>query len=166
MIKGVWGTTPFTHSGRFFSTTQTQITLSPGQSTPPPIMIAGGGERVTLRQVAQSADACNLGSFGMVSGSPSNEGLPRKLAALRHAWAAIREHPANPSDRLAHPCGKRGAFEGQTPAVRPFWSAKALLWLLERLCICRNAYPGDCLLSGVGRCRYPILHRADARYRR
>jgi alkanesulfonate monooxygenase SsuD/methylene tetrahydromethanopterin reductase-like flavin-dependent oxidoreductase (luciferase family) len=52
-------------------------------------MIAGGGERTTLRQVAQYADACQLGSFGMVSGATTPEEIGRKLAVLRQHGQAI-----------------------------------------------------------------------------
>ena len=44
----------------------------------PPILIGGGGERKTLRLVAQYADACNLFDTGL-----GPEGLPRKLDILR-----------------------------------------------------------------------------------
>jgi F420-dependent oxidoreductase-like protein len=44
----------------------------------PPIMVGGGGERKTLRLVAQYADACNLFDTGL-----GPEGLPRKLEVLR-----------------------------------------------------------------------------------
>jgi alkanesulfonate monooxygenase SsuD/methylene tetrahydromethanopterin reductase-like flavin-dependent oxidoreductase (luciferase family) len=37
------------------------------QKPRPPIMIAGGGEQLTLRAVARLADACNVG------GSPDGE---------------------------------------------------------------------------------------------
>jgi F420-dependent oxidoreductase-like protein len=44
----------------------------------PPIMVGGGGERRTLRLVAQYADACNLFDTGL-----GPEGIPRKLDVLR-----------------------------------------------------------------------------------
>jgi F420-dependent oxidoreductase-like protein len=44
----------------------------------PPILIGGGGERKTLRLVAQYADACNLFDSGL-----GPDGIPRKLEVLR-----------------------------------------------------------------------------------
>ena len=44
----------------------------------PPILIGGGGEKKTLRLVAQYADACNLFDNGL-----GPEGIPRKLDILR-----------------------------------------------------------------------------------
>lgn len=44
----------------------------------PPIMVGGGGEKRTLRLVAQYADACNLFDTG-----PGPDGIPRKLQVLR-----------------------------------------------------------------------------------
>ncbi|GAA2738468.1 LLM class F420-dependent oxidoreductase [Pedococcus aerophilus] len=44
----------------------------------PPILIGGGGEKKTLRLVAQYADACNLFDNGL-----GPEGIPRKLEVLR-----------------------------------------------------------------------------------
>ena len=51
-----------------------------------PIMIGGGGEKKTLRLVAQYADACN------VFGSP--EGIARKYAILAEHCAAVGRDPA------------------------------------------------------------------------
>jgi F420-dependent oxidoreductase-like protein len=51
-----------------------------------PIMVGGGGERKTLRLVAQYADACN------VFGSP--EGIARKYAILDAHCAAVGRNPA------------------------------------------------------------------------
>jgi F420-dependent oxidoreductase-like protein len=51
-----------------------------------PIMVGGGGERKTLRLVAQYADACN------VFGSP--EGIARKYAILDAHCAAVGRDPA------------------------------------------------------------------------
>jgi alkanesulfonate monooxygenase SsuD/methylene tetrahydromethanopterin reductase-like flavin-dependent oxidoreductase (luciferase family) len=83
IIRGVWGTEPFSFHGRHFQATDAQVTPLPLQRTGPPFLIAGGGERVTLRQVARYADACSLGSFDMVSGEPTSNGIRRKLAVLR-----------------------------------------------------------------------------------
>ena len=44
----------------------------------PPILIGGGGEKKTLRLVAQYADACNLFDLGL-----GPDGIPRKLDILR-----------------------------------------------------------------------------------
>jgi alkanesulfonate monooxygenase SsuD/methylene tetrahydromethanopterin reductase-like flavin-dependent oxidoreductase (luciferase family) len=48
-----------------------------------PVMIAGGGERVTLRQVAQYADAANFGADGTPGAVQETEGVRHKLAVLR-----------------------------------------------------------------------------------
>jgi alkanesulfonate monooxygenase SsuD/methylene tetrahydromethanopterin reductase-like flavin-dependent oxidoreductase (luciferase family) len=47
-----------------------------------PILVAGGGERTTLRYVAEYADACNLGAVGWAGGVYSPEDISRKLAVL------------------------------------------------------------------------------------
>ncbi|WP_392542087.1 LLM class F420-dependent oxidoreductase [Oryzobacter telluris] len=50
----------------------------------PPIMVGGGGERRTLRLVAQYADACNLFDTGL-----GPEGVPHKLEVLRGHCADV-----------------------------------------------------------------------------
>lgn len=56
----------------------------------PPILVAGGGERKTLRLVARYADACHLID---APGSPHGHDLRRKLDVLReHCAAAGRDY--------------------------------------------------------------------------
>ncbi|NNM46135.1 LLM class F420-dependent oxidoreductase [Knoellia koreensis] len=50
----------------------------------PPILIGGGGEKKTLRLVAEYADACNLFDTGL-----GPEGIPRKLDILREHCEAV-----------------------------------------------------------------------------
>ncbi len=76
-------------SGEAFSgahSTATRLLNSPQAISRPrvPIMIGGGGERKTLRLVAQYADACNV--FG-------------DAARIAHKYAVLREH----CDRLGRP---------------------------------------------------------------
>ena len=72
------------HEGKHF--TATRLLNSPQSISRPrvPIMIGGGGERKTLRLVAQYADATNV--FGDPDG-------------LRHKYAVLREH----CERLGRP---------------------------------------------------------------
>lgn len=92
IIRGVWGDEPFTFQGRTFQTNKAHVTPPPVQRPSPPLMIAGGGEQVTLRQVARYADACNLVMFGtgLLSAAGTADELRRKLAVLQHHCEALR----------------------------------------------------------------------------
>jgi alkanesulfonate monooxygenase SsuD/methylene tetrahydromethanopterin reductase-like flavin-dependent oxidoreductase (luciferase family) len=82
ILNGVWSDDPFTLEGRFFRTEAARIVPPPLQRPRPPLIVAGGGERVTLRQVAQYADACNIGAGDATGGARTLEDARRKLAAL------------------------------------------------------------------------------------
>jgi len=64
-----------TWKGRYYSITDARNVPRPVRDGGPPIMIGGGGERRTLRLVAQYADLCN------VSGGPAT--IAHKLDVLR-----------------------------------------------------------------------------------
>ena len=84
MWEGERGTEAELHGRR---THATHLLNSPQSISRPrvPIMVGGGGERKTLRLVAQYADACN------VFGSP--EGIARKYAILDEHCAAVGRDP-------------------------------------------------------------------------
>jgi alkanesulfonate monooxygenase SsuD/methylene tetrahydromethanopterin reductase-like flavin-dependent oxidoreductase (luciferase family) len=145
IIRGVWGTTPFSFAGRHFSTTTARIEPAPLQLPGPPLLIAGGGERVTLRQVARFADACQLGSFGMVGGSESVGSIRDKLDILRRhceavgrpydtvlrthftGWLILAEDEHRLRDKVqrSFPGGLDGRFTGQ-------WSGFAMAATVDR----------------------------------
>ena len=82
------------YAGRYYQLAETICSPRPIQSPRPSILIGGGGERKTLRLVAQYADACNL--FG-----GDIELVRHKLAVLdRHCEDAGRD-PASVQRTLA-----------------------------------------------------------------
>ncbi len=76
IIEGVWGDEPFSFHGNYFRVEAMRVWPRPIQQPRPPIMIGGGGEKRTLRQVARFADACNFGPATL-------EEIRRKFAVLR-----------------------------------------------------------------------------------
>jgi alkanesulfonate monooxygenase SsuD/methylene tetrahydromethanopterin reductase-like flavin-dependent oxidoreductase (luciferase family) len=100
IMRGVWGPEPFSFEGRHFRAKNARIEPAPYQQPSPPILIAGGGERVTLQQVAACADASQIGMFGLMSGDGSLETVRRKMAVLnghlqtagRGADSVLRTH--------------------------------------------------------------------------
>src|SRR5215212_3758154 len=86
IIRGVWGPEPFSFRGRHFRVKDAHVTPPPVQGVPP-IVIAGAGER-TLRQVAELADACNIGPV-VTGGVDTLEQARHKLEVLRRHCDAI-----------------------------------------------------------------------------
>ena len=78
LILKMWTERRSTFHGRYFHVEDAILEPKPMQKPHPPVMIAGGGEQLTLRVVARLADACNL-----VRGD---------VAAARHKLAVLRRH--------------------------------------------------------------------------
>lgn len=78
LIRKLWTEPRTTFHGRYFQVEDAILEPKPIQKPSPPVMIAGGGEQMTLRAVARLADACNI-----VDGD---------IADVRHKLAVLRRH--------------------------------------------------------------------------
>jgi alkanesulfonate monooxygenase SsuD/methylene tetrahydromethanopterin reductase-like flavin-dependent oxidoreductase (luciferase family) len=83
IVRGVLSTTPFSYQGKYMQVQQAHLPFGPVQHPSIPLLIAGGGERVTLRQVAQYADASNFGPHPFTGSASRVEDVIRKCQALR-----------------------------------------------------------------------------------
>ena len=77
ICKAMFTQDPATFEGRYYQIREARNIPRPIRPTGIPIMIGGGGEKKTLRVVAQYADMCNL--FGDADG-------------LRHKFEVLRRH--------------------------------------------------------------------------
>jgi F420-dependent oxidoreductase-like protein len=78
LILKMWTEPRTTFHGRYFHVEDAILEPKPVQKPRPPVMIAGGGEQMTLRAVARLADASNI-----VGGD---------IAEVRHKLAVLRGH--------------------------------------------------------------------------
>jgi len=81
ILKLMWTQPKASFSGRYYSISDAICEPKPLQKPAPPILIGGGGEKRTLRYVAEFGDACNL------FGDPAT--IERKLAVLRKHCAEL-----------------------------------------------------------------------------
>ena len=77
LVLKLWTEPRTTFHGRYFHVEDAILEPKPVQKPRPPVMIAGGGEQLTLRAVARLADACNLQG---------------DVATVRHKLAVLRGH--------------------------------------------------------------------------
>src|SRR5215470_659311 len=87
IMKGVFGPTPFTFAGRFYTVTNLDAFPKPAQRPHPPILIGAGGRRM-LAIAAREADIVGLQTASLASGrnTPDPSGLLAETIAEKIEW--------------------------------------------------------------------------------
>lgn len=83
IAKQMWSDNNGPYNGKHYQMAETINSPQPFSKPHPPIYIGGGGEKKTLRLVAQYANACNIISFMGL------DALKAKLAVLKEHCAAV-----------------------------------------------------------------------------
>jgi F420-dependent oxidoreductase-like protein len=97
IVEQMWGDDNGRFDGRHYTLAETIDVPGPQQRPRPRILIGGGGERKTLRLVAQYADACNLFASGV-------DAVKAKLDVLsRHCDEVGRDYDTIEKTILAGP---------------------------------------------------------------
>jgi alkanesulfonate monooxygenase SsuD/methylene tetrahydromethanopterin reductase-like flavin-dependent oxidoreductase (luciferase family) len=127
IVWGMWSEAPFSFEGQHFRVANTRCQPGPVQHPRVPLLIAGGGERVTLRQVAQYADATDFGAHAWTGAAFTVADVARKYAALyRHCQSLGR-----PYDSVLHSHHTFPLVLAETPgAVQAKLDRSSKEWLM------------------------------------
>ena len=82
LLRHLWGDDSSAQTPKHFAVSAPPLPPGPVQQPRIPMLIAGGGEKVTLRQVAQYADASNFGEHAYTGGVQGEEAIARRIAVL------------------------------------------------------------------------------------
>lgn len=122
VIHGLWHGAPFSHHGPRYRVDRAPFGPRPIQEPHVPLLIAGGGERVTLRQVARHADMANFGAHEWTGGAFDLADVRRKFEALKAHCAALgRDYDAilrSHYTPLLVLAGTRAALEHKMDSIR------------------------------------------------
>jgi alkanesulfonate monooxygenase SsuD/methylene tetrahydromethanopterin reductase-like flavin-dependent oxidoreductase (luciferase family) len=86
ILRGLWSGKPFAFQGKSFAAATPGpwgAFLPPVQEPYVPFLLAGGGEKTTLRQVARFADAANMGAHPAIGQAVSSLDVRRKFDVLK-----------------------------------------------------------------------------------
>jgi alkanesulfonate monooxygenase SsuD/methylene tetrahydromethanopterin reductase-like flavin-dependent oxidoreductase (luciferase family) len=112
VVKALWQAEPVAFEGKHLQV-QAKLPIGPIQQPSIPVLIAGGGEKTTLRQVAQYADVSNFGAHALTGGAAHVEDVRRKYQVLQdHCQSAGRDARAILHSYLTMPF-----FLGKTPEI-------------------------------------------------
>ncbi len=89
VIRGLWAEETFSFEGKYFRLDQARLSPKPVQQPYVPVLIGGGGERVTLRQVAELADVSNFSPHEWSGSAFEISDVKRKYEALRAHCQAL-----------------------------------------------------------------------------
>ncbi len=95
ILRGLWSGNRFSYRGESFSATTPGPWgpfLPPVQEPYVPFLLAGGGEKTTLRQVARFADASNMGAHPAIGMAVSTTDITRKFDVLK-GWCSEYGRP-------------------------------------------------------------------------
>ena len=95
IVRGLRAPTPLTFVGAHYRVADANVPPGPVQRPRVPILVAGGGQQVTLRLVAQYADMSNFGPSRWTGSAFDAADVRRKCTALRgHCEALGRAYDA------------------------------------------------------------------------
>jgi alkanesulfonate monooxygenase SsuD/methylene tetrahydromethanopterin reductase-like flavin-dependent oxidoreductase (luciferase family) len=83
VVRGLWRGERFSFEGKHFRVREAAVRQVPVQEPYVPVLIGGGGERVTLRQVARLADVSNFAPHEWSGSAFQVSDVRRKYEALR-----------------------------------------------------------------------------------
>ena len=112
IVRQMWSDDDGPYEGVHYSLAETLNVPQPLRRPRPPIMVGGGGERKTLRLVAQYADACNV--FAGPDTGPQE--VAHKLAVLRE-WC---DQEGRPYDEIRRTVLWNGPVGGQPAEAAAF----------------------------------------------
>ena len=107
ILRGLWSGEPFDYHGESFSAATPGpwgAFLPPVQQPYVPFLLAGGGEKTTLRQVARFADAANMGAHPSIGQAVSDDDITRKFDRLKSWCDGIRPPRTRACCARTSPC--------------------------------------------------------------